>query len=373
MINFVSNKSDGCAEKRQDGKMPVRRSFVLLNLQTHGSAPALTRTLIRELDSAGQLTEVIVSGHNELLDRIIADAGSKRVTTLNLPRLKDGTSHLRCIIPLFSFLVRFARTTAVRNVLIPNHHPYTTLSLPLLRLLGIHVYSGIHDFKPHEGDRLWFVRLSNFIICLCSSRVLFYSRNQHGLALRQWPWFARRYDLLRLPTEYQREKVDGEEPRHFDFLFFGRIERYKGMELLLDAFDRVRVMRPDAKLHIAGSGRYHCRALEEADDPRITKTIRYVPDRKLADIFLGAKVVVLPYISATQSGVAYLGAVYGTNVVCTPCDGLVEQAEHNPRMRFSADFTPQALADTMLASLDEWTPEIGQSSLVITSGISDLP
>lgn len=352
--------------------MPARRSFVLLNLQTHGSAPALTRTLIHELGAAGRLAGVIVFEHNELLARIVADAATVPVTILKQIGREQGSSFRRRIMSFLAFIVRFARTTAVREVLIPNHHPYTTISLPLLRLFGIRAYSGIHDFEPHEGDRRWFVRFSNFVICLFSNRVLFYSRSQHRRARRRWPWFAHRYELLRLPTEYQREKAGVEGPRRFDFLFFGRIERYKGMELLLEAFDKVCAVRPNVKLHVAGSGRYHCRALEEAHDPRITKTIRYIPDRKLADIFLGAKVVVLPYTSATQSGVAYLGAVYGTNVVSTPCDGLVEQAEYNPRMRITADFSTQALADSMLASLDEWTPEIGRSSLTITSGIVEL-
>ncbi len=360
---------------RRTAKCPIapsRRRFVLLNLASHGSAPGLTLALIRELVAVGRLAGVVVSRQNELLDRIIAAAAPTGVTVLELPLRLGGQSLPKHIMPFLAFLARFARTTAVRDVVIPNHHLYTSIGLPLLRLLGIRVYSGIHDFEPHEGARRWFVRLSNLVICASSHRVLFYSRSQHGLARRRWPWFAHRYEVLRLPTEHQRERSGDEGPRRHDFLFFGRIERYKGMELLLEAFARVRGVRPEVKLHVVGSGRYHCRSLMETDDPQITKSIRYVPDQELADIFLDAKVVVLPYTSATQSGVAHLAAVYGANVVCTPCEGLVEQAEHNPRMRIAADFTPQALADAMLESLDTWTPAIGRSSLTITSGLVDL-
>jgi glycosyltransferase involved in cell wall biosynthesis len=212
----------------------------------------------------------------------------------------------------------------------------------------------------------------NLIACLGSHRVLFFSRNQHGLALDRWPWFAKRYISLHLPTEYRRERTDEEGARRFDFLFFGRIEPYKGIERLLEAFAKVRAKRPAVALHITGTEGYRYTTLEEADDPHIKKSICYVPDRDLPDILLGARVVVLPYTSATQSGVAYIGAVYGCNVACTPCERLVEQAGYNPRMKVAANFTPDALAEAMIESLDGWTPETGRSTLRISSGLVDI-
>jgi len=36
-------------------------------------------------------------------------------------------------------------------------------------------------------------------------------------------------------------------------LFFGTLQAYEGLDLLLDAFGLVHVKRPDAQLHIAGA------------------------------------------------------------------------------------------------------------------------
>jgi glycosyltransferase involved in cell wall biosynthesis len=349
-----------------------QKPFILLSHGNHGSAPALTLTHMKELQTVGRLGGVVVSEDNELLTKIVAYATNHSIRIQTIPTRQEGRSLYQRMLALIVIIVGIARTSRVRDVLVPTFDPKITVVTPVLRMFNIRVHAGIHDFEPHEGDREWFIRVMNLLICACCFRVLFYSRSQYDRAQCRWPWFAHRYRCLRLPTEYQREHTEMESLRHFEFLFFGRLERYKGLELLLEAFTNVRRIRPDVTLHIAGAGSYQCRALEEANDPNISKSIGYVPNNRLPEIFLGAKVIVLPYSSATQSGVAHLGAVYGMNVVCTPCDGLIEQAKHNPRMRFSSDFSPQALARAMMISLDEWTPEIGRQSLQIASGIIDL-
>ena len=346
--------------------------LILLNLQNSGSPPALTRTLVDELNNAGRLAGVIISERNELLERIVSKASPAPVEILKLPERKGRLNSFRNFIPLLAIVLKFARSNSVRDLLIPNIHLYTTFALPLLRILGFRVYSGIHDFEPHEGDHRGFYGLMNLLLCLSSYRVLFFSRSQHALAVRRWPWFADRYIFLKLPTEYVRECPSEDITRRYDFLFFGRIEEYKGIERLLEAFNVVRTIRPAATLHVAGVGRYRCHALDEVDDVQVTKSIRYIPDPELSDIMLGAKVVVLPYNSATQSGVAGIGSVFGCNVVCTPCEGLVEQAQYNPRMNVAADFTPFSFAKAMIESLDGWSPEIGRSTLIIHSGLVDV-
>lgn len=349
-----------------------QKPFLLLTHGNKGSAPALALTLMKELHPAGRLGGVMVSEDNELLDKIAAYASRHSIRLQTISTHKAGKCLSQRVFTLMIRIVSFAGSSRVRDVLVPNFDPRATVITPVLRMCNIRVYAGIHDFEPHEGDRAWFIRLMNALNCACAFRVLFYSRSQYTLAQSRWPWFAHRYRCLRLPTEYQREHAQMDGPREFDFLFFGRLERYKGLELLLEAFENVRKIRSDVSLHIAGAGSYQCRALKQTNDPKIKKSIGYVPDSKMPEIFLGAKVIVLPYISATQSGVANLGAVYGLEVVCTPCHGLVEQAKENPRMRIAADFTSQALASVMMTSLDEWTPERGRQSLKIASGIIAL-
>ncbi len=102
--------------------------------------------------------------------------------------------------------------------------------------------------------------------------------------------------------------------RDIDILFFGRRERYKGLDVLLEAVQLLSV-RPNghaARVVIAGPGTEPVPAT-----PGVTVEMRYVPDRELAGMIARAKVVAMPYRDATGSQVPQTAFVYGTPVVAT--------------------------------------------------------
>src|SRR5439155_15026587 len=111
-------------------------------------------------------------------------------------------------------------------------------------------------------------------------------------------------------------------------LFFGYVRRYKGLDTLLAAWPRVRALRP-ATLVVAGESYedpapYH-RLAEAAAGPRSVRMIeRYVPDAEVEALFKAADVVVLPYRSATQSGVTQVAYALGLPVITTDVGGLAE-------------------------------------------------
>ncbi len=111
-------------------------------------------------------------------------------------------------------------------------------------------------------------------------------------------------------------------------LFFGFVRPYKGLEYLIQALPLV---RQTIKAHLIVVGEfwsspefYQRYAQEYAVSDAIRFINRYVPDEELAPYFALADVVVLPYISATQSAVVQLAFGFGKAVITTRVGGLHE-------------------------------------------------
>jgi glycosyltransferase involved in cell wall biosynthesis len=105
-------------------------------------------------------------------------------------------------------------------------------------------------------------------------------------------------------------------------LFFGRITRYKGLDVLLDAMPEVWRRVPEARLTIAGSGDVPEHAA--LGDPRVTVEAGYVADERVPSLFGQASCVVLPYRKASQSGVGSLAKQHGRPLVVTDVGALPE-------------------------------------------------
>jgi glycosyltransferase involved in cell wall biosynthesis len=115
-------------------------------------------------------------------------------------------------------------------------------------------------------------------------------------------------------------------------LFFGVWSKYKGVEVLLDAFARVRAELPEARMVLAGDvgadidvDTVHERAGQIGN---VDARPGYVAIDDVAGLFDSARVVATPYIRATQSGVAHLAYTFGRPVVATAVGDLPEVIQH---------------------------------------------
>jgi glycosyltransferase involved in cell wall biosynthesis len=108
-------------------------------------------------------------------------------------------------------------------------------------------------------------------------------------------------------------------------LFFGRILRYKGLSVLLEAYAEVRRQGLDVSLHIAGPGDMTPYEKRIKEIQGITIDNRWIPEDAIADIFATADLTVIPYLEASQSGVVATSFAAGVPVMVTPVGGLVEQ------------------------------------------------
>jgi len=112
-------------------------------------------------------------------------------------------------------------------------------------------------------------------------------------------------------------------------LFFGFIRKYKGLDLLLEALS---VLPEEYHLLIAGEpygdfGEYDKIIKEKGLEARVTKLVRYISDNEVGDIFSASDICVLPYRSATQSGIVGIAFNYGTPILATDTGSLGEMIE----------------------------------------------
>jgi glycosyltransferase involved in cell wall biosynthesis len=131
-------------------------------------------------------------------------------------------------------------------------------------------------------------------------------------------------------------------------LLFGRLEEYKGVEVLVEATGLVWERRPDVRLVVAGEGPA---ARHVPEDRRISLIRGYIAEHEVDELFAKASLVALPYTQASQSGVGVLAIAAGIPVVVSKLGALPELA-YEPSFTVEAG-NPRALAATILQHLDD--------------------
>jgi glycosyltransferase involved in cell wall biosynthesis len=138
------------------------------------------------------------------------------------------------------------------------------------------------------------------------------------------------------------------------FLFSGILRPYKGWELLLEAFARVRREFPLALLVFAGEPWGEAERLPGSDMPRgVRLELRYMSEDERAQWFAASDAVVCPYRHATGSGIAADALAFGRPVIGTRVDGLVDVVEDGVSGLLVPPGDAAVLADAMARFLRE--------------------
>jgi glycosyltransferase involved in cell wall biosynthesis len=140
-------------------------------------------------------------------------------------------------------------------------------------------------------------------------------------------------------------------------LFFGFIRRYKGLLTLLDAVARIPAGR-DFQLLVGGEFYEDPTPYRAALDAlglgdRVVLHDRYIPNDEVGDFFAAANVVVLPYLSATQSGIAQIAFHFDRPVITTDVGGLPEIVEDGVLGDIVPADDPEALARALVSYFED--------------------
>lgn len=143
-------------------------------------------------------------------------------------------------------------------------------------------------------------------------------------------------------------------------LYFGFIKPYKGVVHLIDAAPllRARYGRDGVRVLIVGdvygeTMPYRQRIAASGAADVIELIDRFVADDQVEDYFLACDLVVLPYVSATQSGIVQIAYNYDRPVVTTDVGGLPEVVLDGKTGFVVPPRDPDALAGAVVRFFDE--------------------
>lgn len=134
-------------------------------------------------------------------------------------------------------------------------------------------------------------------------------------------------------------------------LFFGLIRPYKGLRTLLEAFARARADL-DATLLVVGEfyeprGPYDALVQSLGIGPDVRIVDHYVPNEEVGAYFQAADLVVLPYVTATQSAIVQTAFSFRTPVIVTAVGGLPDVVDDGVTGFVVPPGDPDALAAAM--------------------------
>lgn len=256
---------------------------------------------------------------------------------------------------LFSLtaLIRRERPSLVH--LLSNTTLWLNLAAPFWRPAPL--ITTVHDVTVHPGDADTRVLpgWATTLIVRQSQHILVHGERLKRLAVERFAKTPERVHVLSHPAILRyadlarrqgltRRPDDGT----FTVLLFGRIFAYKGLDRLIRAEALLGQRVPGLRVVIAGRG----------DDPWVLRPLmgdpqrydirnHFIDDEQVAQLFLDADVVALPYAEASQSGVLNLAAAFGKPVIVTDVGELRATVEP-PRIGLvvPAD-APEALADAI--------------------------
>ena len=217
----------------------------------------------------------------------------------------------------------------------------------------ISILDNVIPHEPHFFDEpltKYFLKGSTGSVTLCEavSKDLLNIQPDARYTVIQHPLYS--HFGQKLPREIAEERL-GLEHGKKNLLFFGLIRDYKGLDILLEAFR----MLPgyDWQLIIAGEpygsfDKYQKIIDTIPKNERIRMSLKYIKDSEVTDYFSAADVAVLPYRSATQSGISSVAYHFEVPMIVTDVGGLKETIGDTGTGLVSPEISPEAICKEIL-------------------------
>ncbi|MCC6649558.1 MAG: glycosyltransferase [Candidatus Eisenbacteria bacterium] len=258
-------------------------------------------------------------------------------------------------------LERFAPAAVVLKWWMPFFAPSFASSVGPLRRKGTRVILVCDNLIAHEPRFYdsaftdWMMRNSDGYLVMSDSVNRDLDTLKSGAPRRRVPHpFYAQFDQKRFDRTTAREKLGltGDVA-----LFFGYVRHYKGLDTLLQAWPLVRARRPGATLVVAGEfyekPEPYRALVNAAGEGAIRLLDRYIPDDEVEALFRAADVTVLPYRSATQSGVTHVAYALGCPVIATNVGGITETVREGETGLTAPPGDPRALADVIVRYFEQ--------------------
>lgn len=244
-------------------------------------------------------------------------------------------SFLKTVASLLTYegrkIKKACKELEIRCVYVPMIQPLTMLINRLFKKKKRIIT--LHDPVPHKGAHKCLIYLytkaakqADDLIVLSESFIQ-YTSDYYGISADHVHVIPHgvfdNYQQI-----YKKENQHIYEKDKINFLFFGRITPYKGLEVLAEAYKKLSNEFDNISLTIVGSGDFSHYENAYYGLKNIKIINRWIRDEEVYGFFENSKVItVVPYTEATQSGVIPIAMACESYVICSNTGGLAEQVE----------------------------------------------
>ena len=324
---------------------------IAVSLLTGGSDKPYVFGLATELSSKGVVLDLIASDE-------LDSPEFRGIPRLNFLKLRgDQNPHVSLlkktarILSYYSKLIRYAATARPKifHILWNNKflHFDRTLLTYYYKLLGKKVLLTVHNVNTAKRDNQdsAFNRVTLRTQYRLADHLFVHTEKMKQELIEEFGVQAERISVVPLginnfapqtsltPAEAKRRL--GIRPDEKAILFFGRITPYKGLEILVEAFQKGLPPAENYRLMIAGRPEEATEATywfpirdvlrEDVQKGRVLLRGEHIPDEETEVYFKAADALVLPYRDIYQSGILFLGYSFGLPALAANVGSLKEE------------------------------------------------
>lgn len=212
-----------------------------------------------------------------------------------------------------------------------------------------------HNVLPHESSfidnllsKTAFSKVDRFIVHSEEDRINLLDIYPDAVAVKNFHPIIDLFENGDISTVNANSNLN----KSHQLLFFGYVRKYKGLEYLLKAMPKM-LKELDITLTVAGEfydeKKFYLDLIEELGISKYVKVIdEYIPNEKVGDYFANTDLVVIPYITATQSGIVQIAYNFNLPVVVTRVGGLPEVVKDGETGYIVEPGSASAVADAVL-------------------------
>ena len=244
---------------------------------------------------------------------------------VNVIKISTPTKYFSLSTLNFYLLLKAINKTKPDVVHITSMHPWLIFALPFLTKYPL--LATIHDVRMHIGE--WHPVWALSLKMLIKYADMLFVHGTWAMNMLVDDGIPRNKISVIPHGDYSFFKKFGERniEETNSVLFFGRIGDYKGLEYLIESEQSIVDKVPNVKIIIAGEGDFSKYYELISDSSHFEIYNKYIPEENVAELFKAAKVVVLPYVECTQSGIIPIAYAFGKPVVVTNVGALSEMVE----------------------------------------------
>ena len=244
------------------------------------------------------------------------------------------------------------------KILQPFYSWYFLFILKFLKLLDYKLIWTVHNLVPHEKLFVNDLKYRQFLANLADMKIVhsnsvieemdaigINAKNTHIIPIGN---YAGLYEN-KASKEEARKKLNLSH-NDFVFLFFGNIRRYKGIECLLEAFERLSKNNGNVKLILAGecgepSLLKDINGYEKIMKNKLISHIYHIDDKDIQYYFNSADIIVFPFKKVTTSSSVLLAFAYSKPIIA-PRIGCLNDIPKNTGFFYNS-LKKNALYNTM--------------------------